>query len=57
MRWLPGSIRMIAERGRHGTAQYSGTYTRRQNHSAPRGGGGGATPYLAATFSCAATIR
>jgi hypothetical protein len=49
--------RMIAERIFQGTAQYSGTYTRSQNTSVPRGGRGGGTRYLAATLSCAATMR
>jgi hypothetical protein len=57
MRWLPGMRRMMAERTGQGTARYAGTYTRSQNTSAPRGRGGGVTPYLAAIFCCAATIR
>ena len=57
MRWLPGIRRMMAERTGQGTARYAGTYTRSQNTSAPRGRGGGVTPYLAAIFCCAATIR
>jgi hypothetical protein len=57
IRWLPGIRRMMAERTGQGTAWYAGTYTRSQNHSEPRGRGGGATWYLAAIFCCAATIR
>jgi hypothetical protein len=57
MRWLPGIRRIMAERTGQGTAWYAGTYTRSQNHSVPRGRGGGATRYLAAIFCCAATIR
>jgi hypothetical protein len=48
---------MTAERTGQGTARYSGTYTRSQNTSAPRGRRGGVTWYLAATFCCAATMR
>ena len=48
---------MIAKRTGQGTARYSGTYIRSQNTSAPRGRRGGVTRYLAATFSCAATMR
>jgi hypothetical protein len=48
---------MTADRTGQGRARYTGTYTRRQNTSIPRGRRGGVTWYLAATFSCAATMR